>query len=40
VDEMAHNWIDVTYLEQAEFDSLTAVRKSKIAAQKATGQQR
>jgi mono/diheme cytochrome c family protein len=29
VDEMAHNWIDVTYLEQAEFDSLTAARKAK-----------
>ena len=27
VDEMAHNWIDVTYLEQAEFDSLLAARK-------------
>jgi mono/diheme cytochrome c family protein len=27
VDEMAHNWIDVTYLEQKEFDSLVAVRK-------------
>lgn len=40
VDEMAHNWIDVTYLEQAEFDSLVAARKAKVAAQKATGQQR
>jgi mono/diheme cytochrome c family protein len=29
VDEMAHNWIDVTYLEQAEFDSLVAARKAK-----------
>ncbi|MDB4875342.1 MAG: hypothetical protein JWM41_1788 [Gemmatimonadetes bacterium] len=29
VDEMAHNWIDVTYLEQAEYDSLVAVRKAK-----------
>ena len=28
VDEMAHNWIDVTYLEQAEFDSLVAARKA------------
>jgi hypothetical protein len=39
VDEMAHNWIDVTYLEQAEFDSLVTARKSKVAAQKATGGQ-
>jgi len=31
VDEMAHNWIDVTYLEQAEFDSLVASRKAKAA---------
>jgi len=38
VDEMAHNWIDVTYLEQAEFDSLMTARKAKVAAQKATGQ--
>ncbi len=29
VDEMAHNWIDVTYLEQAEFDTLVAARKAK-----------
>ncbi|WP_309670239.1 cytochrome c [Gemmatimonas sp.] len=29
VDEMAHNWIDVTYLEQGEFDSLVAARKAK-----------
>ena len=32
VDEMAHNWIDVTYLEQAEFDSLVAARKARAAA--------
>jgi hypothetical protein len=32
VDEMAHAWIDVTYLEQAEFDSLMAVRKPKPAS--------
>ena len=38
VDEMAHAWIDVTYLEQAEFDSLVAARKAKVAAEKATGQ--
>jgi hypothetical protein len=31
VDEMAHNWIDVTYLEQAEFDSLVTARKAKAA---------
>jgi len=29
VDEMAHAWVDVTYLEQAEFDSLTTARKAK-----------
>lgn len=27
VDEMAHCWVDVTYLEQAEFDKLVAARK-------------
>jgi mono/diheme cytochrome c family protein len=27
VDEMAHCWIDVTYLDQAEFDKLTAARR-------------
>lgn len=32
VDEMAHAWVDVTYLEQAEFDSLVAARKTKKAA--------
>lgn len=31
VDEMAHNWIDVTYLEQAEFDKMVAERKAKQA---------
>jgi mono/diheme cytochrome c family protein len=31
VDEMAHLWVDVTYLEQAEFDRLTAERKAKKA---------
>jgi hypothetical protein len=34
VDEMAHNWIDVTYLEQDEFDKLVAARKAKAAAPK------
>ena len=28
VDEMAHCWIDVTYLDQGEFDRLIAARKS------------
>ena len=31
VDEMAHNWIDVTYLEQDEFDRLVAERKARLA---------
>jgi len=31
VDEMAHAWVDVTYLEQAEFDKLVAARKPKKA---------
>ena len=36
VDEMAHNWIDVTYLEQDEFDKLVAARKGRVKlAQKA-----
>lgn len=29
VDEMAHNWIDVTYLDQDEFDKMVAERKAK-----------
>jgi hypothetical protein len=29
VDEMAHAWVDVTYLEQAEFDRLVAARKTR-----------
>jgi hypothetical protein len=29
VDEMAHAWVDVTYLDQAEFDQLVAERKAK-----------
>ena len=29
VDEMAHVWVDVTYLEQAEFDRLAAARKKR-----------
>ncbi len=31
VDEMAHNWVDVTYLEPDEFDKLVAERKAKAA---------
>ncbi len=31
VDEMAHVWVDVTYLEQADFDKLAAARKAKKA---------
>lgn len=29
VDEMAHAWVDVTYLDQAEFERLVAARKTK-----------
>jgi hypothetical protein len=29
VDEMAHAWVDLTYLEQADFDRLVAERKAK-----------
>ena len=29
VDEMAHTWVDVTYLEQADFDRMVAARKAK-----------
>jgi mono/diheme cytochrome c family protein len=32
VDEMAHAWVDVTYLDQAEFDKLVAERKAKAPA--------
>jgi hypothetical protein len=32
VDEMAHAWVDVTYLEPAELDSLIAARKAKAKA--------
>ena len=31
VDEMAHAWVDVTYLEQADYDRLVAARKAKTA---------
>ncbi len=29
VDEMAHAWVDLTYLEQADFDRLVAARKAR-----------
>jgi len=32
VDEMAHAWVDVTYLEQAEYEKLAAERKAKAKA--------
>ena len=31
VDEMAHAWVDVTYLDQEEFDRLLAERKARSA---------
>jgi hypothetical protein len=31
VDEMAHAWVDVTYLEPAELNALVAQRKAKVA---------
>ena len=34
VDEMAHNWIDVTYLNQDEFDKMVEERKAKAATKK------
>jgi len=30
VDEMAHAWVDVTYLEQDEFDRLVAERPARL----------
>jgi hypothetical protein len=33
VDEMAHVWVDVTYLDQDEFDRLVAERKAKKVAE-------
>jgi hypothetical protein len=32
VDEMAHAWVDVTYLEQEEFERLVAERKAKMTS--------
>jgi hypothetical protein len=29
VDEMAHTWVDVTYLEQADFDRMVAARRAR-----------
>jgi len=41
VDEMAHLWVDVTYLEQDEFDRLVAERKArKVAAAEDSGSER
>ena len=34
VDEMAHCWVDVTYLDQPDFDALVASRKAVLAGQK------
>jgi hypothetical protein len=34
VDEMAHAWVDVTYLEPAELDKLVAARKATAAVKK------
>ena len=36
VDEMAHAWVDVTYLEQADFDKLVAGRRTRAAAARDT----
>jgi hypothetical protein len=33
VDEMAHAWVDVTYLDQSEFDRLVAERKTRTSQQ-------
>ena len=32
VDEMAHAWVDVTYVDQADFDKMVAERKAKAPA--------
>ena len=34
VDEMAHAWVDVTYLDQQDFDRLAAERKARTTADK------
>jgi hypothetical protein len=34
VDEMAHCWVDVTYLDQPDFDAMVAARKVALAGQK------
>lgn len=35
VDEMAHNWVDVTYLGQEEFERLVAERNARLARKQA-----
>lgn len=40
VDEMAHLWVDVTYLEQADFDRLVAERAEKQKATATTSRDR
>ena len=39
VDEMAHAWVNVTYLDDEEFKAEVSKRKDKLAAAKATTQQ-
>lgn len=34
VDEMAHCWVDVTYIDQPDFDKMVAARKAAAAAKK------
>ena len=38
VDEMAHAWVDVTYLEQADFERIVAERKTKQERRNAGGE--
>lgn len=40
VDEMAHAWVDVTYLEQDEFDRLVAERRAKRPVVSSSGRER
>ena len=42
VDEMAHLWVDVTYLEQEEYETLVAEREEakRVAEEQATTGQR
>ena len=39
VDEMAHCWVDVTYLDQPDFDALVAARKKKAVLPESTGRE-